>query len=431
MHRFSFLLNRFTVIALIVFIRLLFIAFFPLSRYDFFPNDSNEYVALADKAIVGNFDFDIGRFIRSPLYPLFIALHKIIFAGYWEYALVGSQLILSIITGIFICQLSRVLFKSETIASLTGLLYAVYLPIFYYVYSFTSETLNMFLNVLSMYYLLKLISIPSARNIIAYALCFSLAYLTRGEILLFLPFALLIIAWVYKDQKKTIARIYLSIASIWFLLTLPWGIVNLKLHDTYITSSNGGKYVFYLSNSGLGYADIVEIPPLGSEGHEALLKHYDYYNPDYDSLMKLPQNIKQDAFFQSSLNWVRTHPLQFFKIKLWNTINFFSPGLTIGHHSPKVWFLFFFATLPVHLLFFVGLIIAVRKTSVTPHLWIIGYLLASLVFLILFLYTARFRAYSIELFYLIYAAYATVYLSARFGWSGKQVKSEEKARAKS
>jgi 4-amino-4-deoxy-L-arabinose transferase-like glycosyltransferase len=411
----SSFLGRVPVIALIILIRILFVLFFPLSSYDFFPNDSREYVELADRALTGNFDFDIGRFIRSPLYPLFITLHKLVFAGYWEFALISSQVVLSVITGVFICRISRILFESSTIEGLTGIIYAIYLPTFYYLYSFTSETLYMFLNVGCMYYFINILYSASYRNIIAYAVFFSLAYLTRGEILLFLPFALLIIAWVYRNSKRTIGKIYLSLAVVWFLITLPWAITNTQLHGMYLTSSNGGKYVFYLSNSELGYADGVKIPSIGSKGHHALLNDYNFFNPDYDSLMRLPTTLKQDAFFKSSLEWIRNNPVRFMKIKLWNAINFFSPGLTIGHHSVKTWALMFFITGPFHLLFFVGLFLAIRHSSVSHHFWIIGYLLSSIIFLTLFLYTARFRAYSIEVFYLIYAAYALGYLFRKAG----------------
>ena len=406
----SFLNNKFLLIVSIALVRVLFVAFFPSSSFDFFPNDSREYVELADKALAGNFDFDIGRFIRSPLYPLVIAAHKVVFAAYWKIALIISQIILSVLTGVFICKISRLLFNNETVVLLTGCMYAIYLPVFYYVYSFTSETLYLFLNVGSMYFFLRILDNASVKNVLSYALFFSLAYLTRGEILLFLPFAFLIILWIYQNGKKKVAEVYAGIILTWLLVTLPWALVNLQLHNEYLTSSNGGKYVFYLSNSALGYAEVVEIPPAGTVGSHALLNDYNYFNPDYDSLIGLSANVKQNAFFNSSLSWVKQNPYKFVKIKLWNAINFFSPGLTIAHHPIKIWTLMFIVTLPFHLLFFVGLFLAIRTSSVTNHFWIIGYFFSILFFLILFLYTARFRAYSIEVYYLIYAAYAMVYL---------------------
>src|SRR5687768_11808214 len=48
-----------------------------------FMPDEKEYVMLADRALQGDFNFDIGRFIRSPLYPLFLAALKLVFGSYW------------------------------------------------------------------------------------------------------------------------------------------------------------------------------------------------------------------------------------------------------------------------------------------------------------------------------------------------------------
>src|SRR5687768_8780050 len=58
-----------------------------------FMPDEKEYVLLADKALQGDFNFDIGRFIRSPLYPLFLGLIKLVFGSVWLNATIGIHIL--------------------------------------------------------------------------------------------------------------------------------------------------------------------------------------------------------------------------------------------------------------------------------------------------------------------------------------------------
>lgn len=403
--------SYFWIFSLTVVVRTLFTVFYPLNSFQFFQADSKLYVALADNILSGNFNFDVGRFIRSPLYPFFIAFHKIVFQSYWEQALIVTQILLSGFTGIFLCRMSKELFKNSITLIITGILYSIYLPVFYYVYSFTSETLYMFFNVLSMYYLLRLLSEIKLKYIIGYGVSFSLAYLTRAEILLFVPFVVALLFYSYRRNSIDAVKISVGVLLIWFLMTLPWGLVNERIHHSYITSSNGGKYVFYLSNSPLGYADIVKTPPMGSPEYDALGDHYIFYNSDYDSIIHLASNVKQDAFFKSSIRWISHNPGKFINIKLCNLLNFFLPGLTLNHHPFKDWLIMLILTFPFHILFYFGLFRAIQSSGFAPHLWILCYFVCMCGFLTLFLYTARFRAYGLEAYFLIYASYAITKLA--------------------
>lgn len=387
-------------------IRAAFTCFYSLSSFDFFPTDSHEYVALADRALAGNFDFGVQRFIRSPLYPIFISLHKLLFTNQWQNTLVFSQLMLSSLTGVLLCRITRRLFALPGVSLCVVILYAVYLPVFYYVYSFTSETLYLFFNVSTFYCLVVLLQNQSLKNLIFFSTGFSLAYLTRSEILLSLPFILILICYTtYPNVKKSLT-VSASIVLVILLITLPWGLTNKKINDSYIMSSNGGLYVFYLSNSEIGFADIVKTPHPNTREYEALMSDYSFFDASFDSIMALPQGDKQAAFLRRSLNWIADNPSKFIKVKFWNMVNFVSPGLTIGRHQSFEWRLMFLFCLPFHVLYYVGFIISIRKTSLKNNLVYLSFWLGTLAFLLLFLYTARFRAYSIEVYYLIYGGFA-------------------------
>jgi 4-amino-4-deoxy-L-arabinose transferase-like glycosyltransferase len=216
------------IFILIEAVRLCFTLIYPLGSFDFFPTDSHEYVKLADNLLSGNFNFDIGRFIRSPGYPFFIAIHKLLFGAQWQHLLIVSQVLMSGITGLYLCLMANQLFQKRLVVLLTGILYAFYLPVFYYVYSFTSETLYLFFNVASMYYLIHLLQRYRIKYLAGWALFFSLAFLTRSEIMLFGPFAIVLLFCCYSKHPLLALRTTAIAIAIWFLLTLPWALVNLQ-----------------------------------------------------------------------------------------------------------------------------------------------------------------------------------------------------------
>lgn len=387
-------------------VRSIFVLNYPLNSFEFYPEDSHEYVTLADRALHGNFNFDLERFIRAPLYPIFITLHKWLLGTYWQQGLIISQLLLASLTGVFLFRISMILFSNRRISACVALLFAIYLPVFYYVYSFTSETLFMFLNVLAFHLLLRFAQQRKRRYLLLYGITFTFSYLTRAEILLFLPFAIFLIFYVnYPSWLRATAHAS-AVVGCWILLTLPWGVTNYKLHHQYITSSNGGLFVFYLSNSEIGYADIVDTPPQDSPAYDSLMSNYNYYDPKFDSIMKLPAQIRQDVFLHRSIEWAYHDPQRFLAVKIWNAVNFFTPGLTIGHHDETVWWIMFLFCLPFHLLFYTGVILLIHRIQFKYQLAFFGYWLSSFGFLVIFLYHARFRVYSIEVFYLLFAGFA-------------------------
>lgn len=391
---------------LMLIMRLAFTLLYPLSPLDFMKADSEEYVNLAERAVHGNFDFSVNRFIRSPLYPVFLALNMILFKSHWIITSIAFQIALSVGTGVVLCLISYRLFASKSVMIWTGLLYAVYPPTLYYVYATSSETQSLFFSVCSFYFLLKILDEKRIINSIGYGVCFTLSYLSRAEILLFTPMLALVLIYHLRKTPVYLVRSSFAILLVWLLITLPWGLMNRSIHGIYVTSSNGGKYVFYLSNSPLGYADAVEIPPLGTPEHDLLMDQYSAFNPEFDSLIGLPQETKQAAFFQTALHWIRENPQKFLSIKITNVRNFFTPGVVFGHHEPKVAWLMLIVCLPFHLLFFAGIALALRTDGLGPHLWFVAYFVTALGYLTLFLYTARFRAYSVEAYYLIYASLA-------------------------
>ena len=71
-------------------------------------------------------------------------------------------------------------------------------------------------------------------------------------------------------------------------------------------------------------------------------------------------------------------------------------------------------SLPIYLLAYAGLFMALRERS-RAHSWVLGLLLSMVAFSVVFYVQNRFRTITLEPFYLIYAAFATVRLARRLG----------------
>ena len=101
--------------------------------------------------------------------------------------------------------------------------------------------------------------------------------------------------------KKTILHTCIF-SMIAFSFSIPYGIYQYKINGSYIVSSNGAGYQFYLGNTEAGYKTIVEVPQPGTEDYERMKDitvHAGYFNGSvdhYDFIMHLPQKLKQKEF---------------------------------------------------------------------------------------------------------------------------------------
>ena len=119
-------LNQWSIVGLSLLFSGLFTLLFGEPPLTHFP-DENEYVNLANLALTGDFNFVLGRFIRSPAYPLILSILKLVFGSLWlEAALLFNWLMQGLAT-LGIIQLARLLFGNVE-ASASGILFALYVP---------------------------------------------------------------------------------------------------------------------------------------------------------------------------------------------------------------------------------------------------------------------------------------------------------------
>ena len=356
---------------------------------------------LSERALTGDFNFDIGRFIVAPFYNVLIAAHKYIFTSNWSFVLICSQLIISSLSGVYFYKLGKLLFN-EKAAFYSSLIFGVFPMTLYWVHTFSSESIFQSLLIISIYFLVKSSRTGKYFDVLISAIIFSIVFLTKSHILLFTPFlALFLFLNLSSTKKITFPLLY---GLICLLSTLPFGIYNLKHHNQYVLSSNGNYFHFYTGNSEFGYYSIVDVPAKDTKEFKHL-KNFNiaHFNGGiHDEIMKKPHNIKQGEYFDLAVDWIKDNPYKFLKLKLYNLGLFLMPGVSIRHYPFKNWLFSLLISLPIYIMGYMGLYQSV-KSNYKKHLFALGLLLSMIIFAIVWYVQNRFRTVTLEPIYILYS----------------------------
>jgi hypothetical protein len=389
--------------------RLLFVNLAGVNNNYRFQCDSFWLVKMADDATIGNFNFDIGRFIASPLYPVACGFFKITSPFHWEFYLGLFQIIISAISGLYLFKICHLLFRSKELAILASLIYAFFPLTMWYVNTFSQETLFQSLFIIMIYHLLKSLKTGNIHDVIRASIFFSLAYLTKSHILLFAIFIPLIYFHAFRFSTKTIYFVTVF-AFIAILFSVPYGLYQYTKNGTYVLSSNGAGYQFYLGNTEAGYKTIVDVPEKDSREFrdmENIALNAGEFNGNaikYAALIHGSQDIKQGIFFRDGLKWIKDNPVKFLKLKIYDTFLFLIPGVSFRHYDFSLWLLSFCLSLPLYLFAYRSIFIQ-NKNDFKMHSWMIYLFLSMLIFSTFWYVQNRFRTITLEPFYIIYASY--------------------------
>lgn len=362
-------------------------------------------VLLSQNILEGDFNLDIGRFIVSPLYPFLISGFKSIFAN-WELSLFLFQLIYSSFSSVLIYKIGVILFDKIG-AKLGAFIYTVFPLTFWYVNTFSQETLFQCLLITFFYFFIKSLKNGKIRDVIFSGIFYSLAFLTKSHILIFSVF-IPVLYWLNTKNFRITVKSTFTIGFVSLFFTLPFGLFNYINNGIYVLSSNGALYQFYLGNSNAGYVTIAAPPGQGTDDFKKIQNinvtagYFNGHPKYYDSLLKLPQDIKQNLFFKESLKWIENNPKKFLHLKFKNLISFITPGISYHHYPLKFWALSLILSLPIYFLSILGILIGTRSSK-SLHQWII-YLIVTMTLFSLVWYTQnRFRTITLEPFLCLYA----------------------------
>jgi hypothetical protein len=362
----------------------------------------------SDKIQEVDFNFDIGRFISSPLFPTICGVFKLMFSHVWDTALVLFQLVLSSLSGVFIYKIALLIFNDRRIALLASLVFAVFPMTIWFVNTFSQECLFQSFLIFTIYYLLLSCKESSIKNVVFSASFFSLTYLTKSHILLFSLF----IPFIYFHYFKTLKRAFIFtavFAAISLFFSLPYGLYHYKKNGIYVISSNGFGYQFYLGNTEVGYKATVDIPKKNSADFAKILDVNNtagYFNGSderYKSILALPQKAKQTLFLGQAIDWIKANPMKFTVLKLYDTFFFLCPGVNFKYYNFKEWLFSFLLSMPIYLCAYISMFHYCRN-NFQVHSFMFYLFLVMLLFSTILYVQNRFRTVTIEPFYIVYAA---------------------------
>jgi hypothetical protein len=130
-----------------------------------------------------------------------------------------------------------------------------------------------------------------------------------------------------------------------------------------------------------------------------------FQNFNQDSVAALPSKQRQHAYYNAALGWIMDNPQKFLQLKAMNFLRYLLPGNSWNHYPFKKWLLSFVLAFPIYLFGYYGFFICI-KNSFSEHLWFLLYLLAFAFMFTVFIFVNRYRTYLVDVFFLLYAAYA-------------------------
>lgn len=340
-----------------------------------------------------------------------MAAHKLLLGSFWSLGLVISQLIISALSGVYLFKLAALLFPDDRrVALWAAAVFAVFPLTLWWVHTFCTEMLFQSLFIISVYYFVLSFKMKQLKFAALSAAIFSVVFLTKSHILLFTPF--IAAAYLIAVGPASRGMLYaLCFAAITTAATLPFGIYNLYRNGQYVLASNGLRFHFYTGNSEFGYASIVRVPPPNTSDFIMLrnmnIAHFN--GAVHDSIMELPQKVKQRLYLEQSLQWIKNNPEKFAVMKAYNLFRFLIPGVSIKQYPLVQWLLSFLISLPVYVLGYAGIGKALKENFKT-HFFMLGIFLALLFFSVVFYSQNRFRTITLEPFYILYAAYGITFL---------------------
>ena len=391
--------------------RYLFSSFSGIDNFD--GPDNYRYMVQSDEILNGNFNLEEKLFITAPLFPYLLAAFKGIFASQYILALEAFQISLSSLSAVYLMLTSKIIFNSKRVGLLSGILFSIYPISLYYSHQFSQESIFQSLFIISIYFFCSFMSDARNRNLVLFSTIFSLALLTKSIILPILPFFIIAIFIKFKLFKKTIFQVF-SILAIVFMVTLPYGLYNKAVNNAYVIASSGQGGLFLTGHNDDFYTYVTN-PPSKSSLEYRRLKNMDYHIFDElaSGIKDQDHKYQQDIYLKAGIAWVLNSPKKALHLTWINIRNFLMPGYNIFHHPFHLWAITFLISLPVFVMAYIEII---RRLFISPHnhMAVASIFLGMLSVAIIFYAQNRFRAITIEPYYLIYCSSFLVFLYDRF-----------------
>lgn len=194
--------------------------------------DGAGYVAMGDLVLKGNWRSFLDDYTyRTPGYPFFIALIKIIFGKYFNYGLPLVQHLLGVITAVLIYFIGKKVFNKK-VGFFAGLLTALNAFQIYWEHNTMSDFFFAFMTVITFYLFLVALQSNKKRGFILFGIFYGLNLLTRPIFQLFFLLFPFILYCFNKNIKKVVVS-FLLIMVPTVIIVAPWIYQNWVRHQCF------------------------------------------------------------------------------------------------------------------------------------------------------------------------------------------------------
>ena len=368
-------------------LRVIFI--FTLKNHFYF-DDEFEYYRMVENFLSGKglIVSENLKSFRPPLYPLFLSFLYFLHFNLFFIRIV--QAAISSITVIFIYFVGKKIFNRK-IGFFSSIISSFYPFFIFYTGFLLTETLFIFLVVLTMYFLVLTISEEGNTFPIKTGISLGLAGLCRPTMELFLPVIILIILCDRENSLKSRWKKILFI-SLFFSLTLsPWIMRNYIIFRKFVPGTTMGGWVFWEGNNPKS---------VGGPCH---------YFPK--NILQMEEITRDKFLYKKTIEVIKENPERFIYLLKNKFIRFWNVVPNASQFQKPLYRILSVFSFGILLPFFIlGFIITFKNKKAIPmHLLIIFFT----VFHMIFLSSIRYRV-AIEPFYIIFAVYGLTFLLSLF-----------------
>ena len=364
--------------------------------------DYSRYERISNLLLQGDVDPTTEIFILAPLFPLFSSICKFITpGGYWPITLQLLQISLSSLSVVYLSRTAYIIFKTTSVAIITGILYSFLFPFYYWSHLASQESIFQSLFIFAIYHITKYASTLNTRSLVLFATFYTLSILTKSHVAVLLPGFLFII---FIKQPTLSRKIIHSIVvlSLIFIINLPYGLFTLFKYNSFVLSSNGSGAYFYFGHNEGFYEYIAETPPLNSPRFLEL-QSMDFPSMSIDNIESFEYGERQKILFNRGLEWSAQNPAKLAHLFIYNLVNHLRPGYAfrfrpLDYKIILVNFIMFSIYLPAY----IEIYRSIPKWKF--HLPMLIIVFAMLLFSLIFYSQNRFRNITVDPIYLIYAS---------------------------
>jgi len=376
--------------------------------------DSHYYNDQSNEVLKGNFNLLRHLYIIAPFFSYFQALVKFIFASHWMVVLEFLQISIASVSGVYLYKLTNQIFRKNQTSILASILFCFYPMTIWWVGTFAQEIWFQSFLIIFFYYFLKSLNENSLKLLIISSLIFCLTFLTKSHILLFsifIPIIILLKKNIIFIQKLKFIFIFTAIS---LTSTLPYGIYNLVVNDTYVLSSNGLGGTFITGNNNDAYLSHIKRDEITSE-QKARFQYNKYLimeELEPKTKNKTPKEIQQ-IYLLAGLDWIKKNPKKAIELKLDHAKRFFTPGVSKYWHGFEKWLAVLIITAPLYFFAYISIFQGI-KNNIRENFWILSLMSSLFIFTTVFYYSGRFRVITLEPYYIIFASNTLINLKEKF-----------------